>query len=177
MNNHYVYQITFLEVPHIYFGARSCKRLPEEDVKYMGSPKTYKHYWKENTPIKTILVTGFSTRGEANLYEKELISQQWAQNISLSLNASIGGEKFHMEGVPQTPESRKKRSNTKKGVPNPKVARSFVGISPNGEIIKFTNAQNFCIENPEWNFFSTTIIVNDMKGASSMGIIILPGEK
>jgi NUMOD3 motif len=195
MKYHYCYKVEFVEVPHIYFGARTCECLPEEDVKYMGSPVTYKRFWKENTPIKTILVTGFGTRSEANLYEKGLIYQQWEENKSLSLNASVSGETFNRVGSENSIEHRKKISRAKKGTkrpytspearknisealknkpksdesrrkmsearkkmhPKPTNAATFVGISPTGECVIFTNALQFIRDNPEWKFSRSPI--------------------
>lgn len=165
MQHHYVYQITFLEVPHIYFGARSCECLPEEDAKYLGSPCTHKEYWVVNTPVKQILRL-FEIRDDANAYEKMLISQQWEQNKPLSLNASIGGEKFHTAGVghepwnkgkPHSPEQIKKISDALKDRIIEHGGKSFVGISPGGEHVFFTNARKFCRDNPEWELHATVI--------------------
>lgn len=163
-NYHYVYRIDFLEVPHIYFGSRTSKCLPELDTKYMGSPKTYKHYWEENTPVKTILITGFETREEAFVYEAELIRDQRRRNWDLSLNEHIPGEKFSSLGKSQSEESNRKRSKTQKGMTRDHLVKSFVGISPNGEHIPFTNATKFCRDNPEWKFSSHSKITECAKG-------------
>ena len=48
----YVYKITFLEVPHYYYGVHKEKRYNEY---YMGSPVTHKKYWELYTPQKEIL--------------------------------------------------------------------------------------------------------------------------
>jgi hypothetical protein len=169
MTYHYCYEIRFIEVPNVYFGARSCECLPEDDTSYLGSPVTYKHYWQENTPIKKILITGFETRSEANIYEKKLIAQQWLINKPLSLNASISGEKFHCAGIirgPLSPERRQQISETLTGKKQSaetikkrcaSIARTFVGISPKGEEVVFTNAKEFCKNNPELNLHSICI--------------------
>ena len=132
---HYVYQITFEEVPHIYFGSRTCKCLPEEDVKYMGSPKRFKSYWKLYTPIKLILVTGFHTKEEAVIYENSLIQKQWDENIDLSLNATIGYEKFHMQGKKRSKESCEKTAAAK--------AQKYYIVSPSGEVFEGYNFAQF----------------------------------
>lgn len=95
---HYVYRINFVEIPGVYFGSRTCKCLPENDTKYLGSPKTHKILWKLFTPIKTILVTSFKTKEDAVTYENDLIQKQWDKNKPLSFNATIGNKKFHMLG-------------------------------------------------------------------------------
>ncbi len=171
--NHYVYQITFEEVPHIYFGSRTCKCLPEDDIKYMGSPKTYKHFWVDYTPIKTILVSGFRTREEANTYEADLIEYQWTINKPLSVNGTISNEKFNTVGRPKTQkqiESIRRICLGKKLSPEHieairqgnlgriptieqrlavSLAQStpFYLVSPTGEIFRGVNLRQFCIKN------------------------------
>ena len=65
----YVYKITFLEVPHYYYGMHEEKKYNEY---YMGSPKTHKNYWKKYTPQKEILET-FENRKDAINVEIKLI--------------------------------------------------------------------------------------------------------
>jgi general stress protein YciG len=48
----YVYKITFLEVPHYYYGAHLEKKYNEY---YMGSPETNKDFWEFYTPMKEII--------------------------------------------------------------------------------------------------------------------------
>lgn len=62
--NHYVYQITY-NTDKKYIGCRSCKCLPEDDTKYVGSSK---HTPNTEIKIKEILKV-FSTREEAIAYE------------------------------------------------------------------------------------------------------------
>lgn len=62
--NHYVYQITY-NTNKKYIGCRSCKCLPEEDTKYIGSSK---HTPNTEIKVKEILKT-FATRKEAIAYE------------------------------------------------------------------------------------------------------------
>lgn len=128
---HYVYRIDFLEVPHVYFGSRTSKCLPARDTKYMGSPKTYKHYWKDYTPVKTILFTGFENREDAIICENDLIRQQWNDNISISLNDHIGWTTFHRagksswnKGKSPSIETRQKQSEAKKGEKHPFYGKS-----------------------------------------------------
>lgn len=65
----YVYKITFLEVPHYYYGIHEEKKYDEY---YMGSPKTHKEYWIKYTPQKEILKI-FKNRKEAVDSEIKLI--------------------------------------------------------------------------------------------------------
>jgi hypothetical protein len=135
---HYVYQITFEEVPHIYFGSRTCECLPEKDINYLGSPVTFKSYWELYTPIKTILSFNFLTKADAIIYENNLIRGQWDKNKSLSLNATISNEKFHMRGGKRSKESCKKTGDAHAGY--------YYLISPLGEIFEGYNVSEFCRE-------------------------------
>lgn len=183
----YVYRVDFLEVPHVYFGSRTSKRLPEEDIRYMGSPVTYKQYWIDYTPIKTILFTGFENREDAIACENELIRQQWNENISLSLNDHIGWTTFHRagksswnKGKPPSAETRQKLSEALKGEKNHlygknrpeefclkmselakgriQCTKTFVGVSPTGEQVVFANAAQFCRDRPELKLRSASIV-------------------
>ena len=158
---HYVYAISYTDVPNIYYGSRSCKCLPEEDVNYWGSPITFKDFMDAHkaTRVKTILITGFKNRGDAIAYENNLIQQQWNEDISLSLNGSIGGVKFSSVGKEgywknktRPEESKRKASESMKGKPKNHLIKKYVGISPTGEHMIFTNSRKFCRDNPEWRF-------------------------
>jgi hypothetical protein len=83
---HYVYKITFEEVPHFYFGVRSHHN-PNLDS-YLGTPITHRNYWKIYSPKKQILSV-FSSREEAEQVEVSLISQNW--NCRYCLNKNISG--------------------------------------------------------------------------------------
>ena len=47
----YLYRITLTiyQKDHFYFGIRTCKGLPKNDINYYGSPKTNKHLWDITT--------------------------------------------------------------------------------------------------------------------------------
>jgi hypothetical protein len=85
---HYVYSINF-ESGHVYYGLRTCKHpiTPEKDTDYVGSPVTFKKFWK-NKFKKNILAT-FSTREKATELEVILIKRQWGLDKNKSLNASF----------------------------------------------------------------------------------------
>jgi hypothetical protein len=95
---HYVYSITYTDVPNIYYGSRSCKRLPWKDTSYWGSPQTFKAFMEEHkaTRVKTILAI-YNCREDANLEETILIRSQWKINKSLSLNS--GTRKLKLNDV------------------------------------------------------------------------------
>lgn len=130
---HYCYKIEF-ETGHVYFGSRSCKCKPEDDVKYLGSPKTHKTHWEAFEPVKVIL-REFDTRKEACEYENVLIEWAWSVNKSLSLNANIQGVKFCTKGATQSEETVLKKS------------KPYKFWNPAGEIVEGINLQKFCRDN------------------------------
>ncbi len=89
---HYTYKITNLINNKIYYGVRSCKCLPEKDIKYLGSgiaiKNAYKKYGIENFNKKVDEV--FESRDEANLYEAEIVDEEWIERKD-TYNLKIGG--------------------------------------------------------------------------------------
>jgi general stress protein YciG len=86
----YVYKITFLEVPHYYYGSHLEKKFDEE---YWGSPVTHKNYWEIYTPQKEIIKEfSFTDEGyiEAQKYENNLIKPVYNTD-PLCLNEHCGG--------------------------------------------------------------------------------------
>lgn len=86
----YVYKITFLENKYYYYGIHK-ERFYEEP--YMGSPVTYKSFWKKYTPIKNIIkIFPNSKEGwiEAINFEKELIKKVFKKD-ALCLNMNCAG--------------------------------------------------------------------------------------
>jgi hypothetical protein len=65
---HYVYY-SYEEYGRGYIGSRTCKCLPEEDIKYFGSFKD-----KSFKPTQKIILKSYNTREEA--YEDEIILQE-----------------------------------------------------------------------------------------------------
>jgi len=87
----YVYKITFLEVPHYYYGVHLEKKYNEY---YMGSPKTNKDFWEFYTPMKEIIKEFPLTDDawiEAQIFEDELIEPVYNTD-PLCLNAHCGGK-------------------------------------------------------------------------------------
>jgi hypothetical protein len=126
---HYTYRISF-PTGHVYFGVRSCSCLPEEDS-YLGSPATFKHYWEEHEPTKTILAC-WPTREIAEAIEDELILYQWSLDKSLSLNASVNGTKFNRYGTKHSEEFIANRS------------KKWEFVDPEGKVIEVFNLEKFC---------------------------------
>ena len=102
-----------------YFGSRSCKCLPEEDIKYFGSfrDKTFK------PTQKIILKSDYTTRKDA--YVDEIILQQYYKVIenphfaNRAYQTSIGfsrkGCVAHNKGKKMSQDQRKKLSDSCKG--------------------------------------------------------------
>lgn len=86
----YVYKITFLEVPHYYFGVHLEEFFGEY---YMGSPKTNKDFWVFYTPQKQIIKEfSYTDEGwlEASEFENSLIRPVYNTD-PLCLNEHFGG--------------------------------------------------------------------------------------
>ena len=115
---HYVYY-SYEEYGRGYFGSRTCKCLPEEDVKYFGSfkDKTFK------PTQKILLKSDYSTRAEA--YVDEIILQQYYKvvenphfaNRAYQTSASFSRKNTvpYNKGKKMSWEQRKKLSNSCKG--------------------------------------------------------------
>jgi len=82
----YIYKITFEDLPgFFYFGFH--KHNNDMDF-YLGSPKTWKHFWNLFGPQKQVL-QWFETEEEARRVEKSIIRATWED--PLSLNENCGG--------------------------------------------------------------------------------------
>ncbi len=111
---HYVYY-SYEEYGRGYIGSRTCKCLPEEDIKYFGSfvDKTFK-------PTKKIILRGdYFTREEA--YTDEIILHKYykvvenSHFVNKAYQTSIG---FSTYGIIPSIETRKKTSKKLKGENN-----------------------------------------------------------
>lgn len=137
---HYIYSIKFKDFPHIYYGSRSSSCLPEEDISYVGSPKAFKDFWTDKTPIKTILKT-FDTRLEANEAENFLINWQWNstdEGRKYSLNGCILNKFFNIKGVKHGKEFGEKVAR--------RCEQPFTLFSPEGNLIEGVNLTHFAEE-------------------------------
>jgi len=132
---HYVYY-SYEEWGMGYFGSRTCKCLPEEDVKYFGSfsDKTFK------PTQKIILKSDYTTRKDA--YIDEIILQQYYKVVEnphfanrayqTSTGFSRKGVAPHNRGSKMSEEQRKKLSYSCKGrkvsdETKEKISKSFKG--------------------------------------------------
>lgn len=119
---HYVYY-SYEEWGRGYIGSRTCKCLPEEDIRYFGSftDKNFK------PAFKIILKDDYKTRKEA--YEDEIILHQYyriAENPHFANKAYQTSTSFSRKDVPSkgfTEETRKKISESRKGKNNPMYGR------------------------------------------------------
>ena len=121
---HYVYY-SYEEYGRGYIGSRTCKCLPEEDIKYFGSSKD--RTFKPNNKI--ILKSDYISRKEA--YMDEIVLQQYYKVIenphfaNRSYQTSTGFTTYGLEmkrgkdnlnyGKKRTKESREKISNALTG--------------------------------------------------------------
>ena len=132
---HYVYY-SYEEYGRGYFGSRSCKCLPEEDIKYFGSfkDKTFK------PTHKIILKSDYVTREEA--YDDEIILQQYYKVVenphfaNRSYQTSTGfsrkGIVPYNKGIKMSEKQRKKLSESCKGrkiseETKKKISKAFKG--------------------------------------------------
>lgn len=85
----YIYKITFEETPEWYYGRHREKKYDEH---YMGSPVTYKEFWRKFTPKKEILLELENNKDNwflASIIESSLIKADWGN--PLCLNKNYGG--------------------------------------------------------------------------------------
>jgi hypothetical protein len=109
---HYIYY-SYEEWGRGYIGSRTCKCLPEEDVKYSGSFKD-----KNFKPTaKIILKDDYCTRDEA--YRDEIILHKFfsvAENSHFANRAYQTSASFSRKGLPCSEEQKIKLSKNLKGV-------------------------------------------------------------
>jgi len=113
--NYYVYRLDDPITNQFYFGSRSSKLLPENDIDYMGSMKTWKPEDKSRL-IKTIFKSGYKSMSDAIEDESRLISKEI--DNPLNENYYIPNKGFHTSGIPHTEEWKIKMSNRTSGKNN-----------------------------------------------------------
>lgn len=103
---HYVYY-SWEQWGRGYIGVRSCRCLPEEDTKYLGSyrDKTFK-------PTEKIILQTFSTRKEANIAEIKLHD---FYDVGINTHLAQRGRISPMKGRKTSEETKRKQSEAKKG--------------------------------------------------------------
>lgn len=108
---HYVYY-SYEEYGRGYFGSRTCKCLPEEDVKYFGS-----FYDKTFKPTQKIIIKDdYATREEA--YADEIILQEYykvVENPHFANRAYQTSTGFSVYGLHHSEEHKRKISQARKG--------------------------------------------------------------
>jgi hypothetical protein len=92
---HYIYKLTNIHTGEFYYGSRTCKCNPSDDI-YMGSMKI----WKPNKAdiIKEIILSNFNSREDALKAESILINENI--NHPLNRNYSSPDGKFIRLGPP-----------------------------------------------------------------------------
>ena len=108
---HYVYY-SYEEWGRGYFGSRTCKCLPEEDVRYFGSykDKTFK------PTQKIILKDDYATRKEA--YADEIVLQNYykvVENSHFANRSYQTSTSFSVYGLRHSEEHKRKISQARKG--------------------------------------------------------------
>ena len=173
---HYIYY-SYEEYGRGYFGSRTCKCLPEEDIKYFGSfkDKTFK------PTHKIILKDDYSTREEA--YIDEIILHQYYKVVenphfaNRSYQTSTGWTTLGLFPSDETrkklSEARKGRNAWNKGIPvsnktkekirqkhkgrkqteehklkrSESLSKQFTLVDPDGKIVSGKNVSQFCRDN------------------------------
>lgn len=94
---HYTYKLELPETKEYYFGSRTSKVKPTDDVYYMGSMKS----WRPNKKklVKTIIREDFNSREECIKHERELILNH--RQDKLNMNGHIPGVSFNTLGLGQ----------------------------------------------------------------------------
>lgn len=112
---HYVYY-SYEEWDRGYFGSRTCKCLPEEDIKYFGSyaDKTFK------PTQKIILKDDYATREEA--YTDEIVLQNYykvVENPHFANRSYQTSTKFSIKGLSSWSKGKKFTEEHRKKFQNP----------------------------------------------------------
>jgi hypothetical protein len=86
MNYYYLYLIKF-EDGQFYIGSRKSKVKPENDTKYWGSPRTFKHLWEDVSLPKTKhILKVCDSFDEMRKLEPKLIKDAWEKFPEFCLN-------------------------------------------------------------------------------------------
>ena len=98
---HYIYKLELLDENnveiHNYFGKRSCSVNPEQDCRYMGSPKTAKEIIK-NWPKerkKKIILEHHKNRISLGIAEEKIIREN-IHDKPKNLNYAISGKNYYL---------------------------------------------------------------------------------
>lgn len=173
---HYVYY-SYEEYGRGYFGSRTCKCLPKEDIKYFGSFKD-KNF---KSTQKIILKDDYATREEA--YVDEIILQEYykvVENPHFANRAYQTSTGWTTLGLFPSDETRKKLSESHKGriawnkgksvldevkekirqknkgrkqteehklKRAQKISKEFTLLDPYGKIVSGKNVSQFCRDN------------------------------
>jgi hypothetical protein len=149
---HYVYY-SYEEYGRGYFGSRTCKCLPEEDIKYFGSFKD-----KSFKPTqKIILKDDYTTREEA--YVDEIVLQEYYEVVEnphfanrayqTSTGFSRKGATPHNRGSKMSEEQRKKLSYSCKGRTLSKETKEKISKSSKGRKLSEEHKRKISESNKE----------------------------
>jgi hypothetical protein len=103
---HYVYKVVDTQTGEFYFGSRSCKCNPEEDILYTGSMSTWSRFdtFNRTNLKKEIIRYDFSSRQKATEYERDVIKIHI--NDPLNRNYHIPGIGYYMAGTELSQERK-----------------------------------------------------------------------
>ena len=126
--NYYIYMIKF-EDGRFYIGSRQSKVHASKDVKYWGSPVTYKHLWEDASLSKTKhILKVCDSFDEMNELEPKLIKEAWKKYPDLCLNRNAAGA-IHPDIIHRelTEEEREVlRYHARKKVKDPKFIEQLI---------------------------------------------------
>ena len=133
MNNyHYTYILTDDTTNEFYIGVRSSKCHPKDDIKYMGSMKTWK---VDKLKLTKEIICLYDTRQAANDAEVFMLTIQLKYNKNkLCRNACISNRHFYIEGQKRTEAFKENLSKSRKGIPRDKDTVKKMSDSLKGNI-------------------------------------------
>lgn len=137
----YLYKLTLPETGEFYYGSRSCKCLPEEDVNYKGSMVKWKP--DKSKLVKEIFLLDINTLEELMECEAELIRPDFKH--PLNRNYRIPNGRFKNSGGYHLTDAQKKNLSEKnKGKPRSKEICEKISQSNKGKHNNYKHSFEIC---------------------------------